>query len=76
MIEKSEMSLPMEAGFALLADQKIANLIRKIAWQADQKFKTGFEVYQAAAEEFGVPTIDIILGPPNWPWLLNSRQTV
>lgn len=33
----------MEAAFALLADSKITNLIRKIAWEVDQKFQTGMD---------------------------------
>lgn len=33
----------MEAVFALLADLKIANLVRKIAWEVDQKHQTGLD---------------------------------
>jgi 2'-5' RNA ligase len=33
----------MQAAFALLADHKVTNLVRKIAWQADQRFQTGMK---------------------------------
>lgn len=33
----------MDAVFALLANHEVANLVRAIAWQVDQKFQTGME---------------------------------
>jgi len=33
----------MEVVFALLANHEVANLVRAIAWQADQKYQTGME---------------------------------